>query len=104
MDRTLAILVPQKWPRQAPRDQGGGVPQGHELARTGGALHFEVVAKIVMELLQRLNQQEIDREPDRPAPVGVAAKQSSGRFAGLIIDSIFGVAEPQHVRIIAMVA
>ena len=35
-----------------------------------------------MELLQRLDQQVIDRKPDRAAPVGIAAEQSGAGFAG----------------------
>ena len=43
-------------------------------ARTSWTLNGEFVAIVMMEFLQRLDQQEIDREPDRPAPIGVAAK------------------------------
>src|SRR5687767_15446879 len=36
----------------------------------------------VVELLQRLDQQEVDREPDRAAPVRVAAEETRRRLAG----------------------
>ena len=39
--------------------------QGSELTRTGWAFHLEIVAVIVMEFLQRLDEQIIDRHPDR---------------------------------------
>ena len=45
-------------------------------AGAGRALDPEVVAVVVVELLQRLDQQVVDREPDRPAPVRVAAEQA----------------------------
>ena len=35
---------------------------------------------------QRLDEQVVDREPDRPAPVGVAAEQPARRLAGLVVD------------------
>ena len=50
-------------------------PERHAAARAGRALDLEVVAVVVVELLQRLDQQVVDREPDRAAPVGVAAEQ-----------------------------
>ena len=31
--------------------------------------------KVVMKLLQRFDQQVVDRKPHRPAPVGVAAEE-----------------------------
>ena len=37
-----------------------------------------------MELLQRLDQEEIDGKPDRPAPVRVAAEQARRRLARLV--------------------
>ena len=55
--------------------------QRQHLARAGRALDLEVVAEIVVELLQRLDQQEVDREPDRAAPVRVAAEEAGRRLA-----------------------
>src|SRR5258708_5098942 len=44
------------------------------MSRSGRAFHFEVLAIIVMELLQRLDDEEVQGEPDGPAPVGIAAE------------------------------
>ena len=52
------------------------------IARAGGALDFEIVAQVVVELLQRLDQQIIHRKPDRPAPVRIAAEQARADSAG----------------------
>ena len=41
---------------------------------------------------ERLKEQEVDREPDRSAPVGVAAKESGRGFSRLIIDAILATA------------
>ena len=53
-------------------------------AGAGGAFDLEIVAVVVMELLQRLDDQVVDREPDRPAPVRVAAEHARIRFARLV--------------------
>ena len=60
----------------------------HHLTGTRRALDAEVLAEVVMELLQRLDDEEVDREPDRPAPVRVAAEQAAGRLAWLVGDAV----------------
>ena len=61
--------------RQPARQFRRHLPEVHHLPRAGRAFHLEIVAEVVVELLQRFDQQVVDREPDRPAPVGVAAEQ-----------------------------
>src|SRR2546425_7609831 len=63
----VAVLVAQKGAGQPTRQFSCHLPQRHHLPRPGGALDFEVLSQIVMELLQRLDQQEIYREPNRSA-------------------------------------
>ena len=50
-------------------------------------------AVVAMEFSQRLDHQVVDRKPDRPAPVGVAAVDRRGRLAGLVGHSIAVVDE-----------
>src|SRR5688572_31262528 len=50
-------------------------------AGAGRALHAEVVAVVVMKLLQRLDDEVVHREPDRAAPVRVAAEQAGVRLS-----------------------
>ena len=52
----------------------GHLLDGEIRAGSRRALHLEIVAVVVMEFLQRFDDQEIDREPDRSAPVGIAAE------------------------------
>ena len=61
----------------------------HHFARTGRTFHLEAAAVVHVILAERLNDQEVDGHPDRPAPVRVTAEQVGGRFAGLVIESIF---------------
>jgi len=41
-----------------------------------------------MKLLQRFNDQEVHRKPDRPAPVGVAAEKLGTGLRRLVIDPV----------------
>ena len=47
------------------------------LVHVTSAADLEVVAVIVMVPVQGLDDEIVDREPDWPAPVGVAAKHGS---------------------------
>src|ERR1017187_10501325 len=44
----------------------------------------------MVEFLERFDDQVIQRETDGAAPVGVAAEEAAGRFAGLIADAVVG--------------
>src|SRR5690349_17469579 len=68
--------VGQEEPSQAPRELVRNVFDGHESARTSGAFDLEVVAVIMVEFLQRFDDEKVHRHPDRPAPVGVAAEKA----------------------------
>src|SRR5262249_28180873 len=72
---TASLGVLHEDPRHAPRNLRGYFPQRHQIAGAARTFDLKFVAEIVMELLQRLDQQEIYRKPDRPAPVRVAAEQ-----------------------------
>src|SRR5215471_2852468 len=56
----------------------------------------------MMELLQRFDQQEIHREPDRSAPVRIAAEQTGRRFAWLIVDAVFSSVRSQNIGMLPM--
>ena len=86
--RTPAILVAQEDARHPARELRGHLAEGHELPGSGRALDGESVAVVVMELLQRLDQEIVDRKPDRPAPVGVAAEQARRRLGRLVADFV----------------
>ena len=74
MQRSLSVLVLHEDPAQPPAELACDVIEGHELARSGRALDLEVVAVVVVKLLQRLDQQIVRGKPDRSAPVRVAAE------------------------------
>src|SRR5438874_8786210 len=57
---------------------------------------------IVVELLQRLDQQVVDREPDRSTPVRVAAEEIRRRLGGLVADFVPRAIYLQLVRLVAV--
>src|SRR5690348_13233854 len=69
-----ALLVLQEDARHPARQLSRHLPQSHHLSRPGWKLDLEVVAQIVMKLLQRLDQQVVHWEPNRPPPIGVPAE------------------------------
>src|SRR6266478_4467648 len=70
-DGALAVGAAQEDAREAAGDFGGDFPEVHHLARSGWAFYFEVVAVVVMELLERFDNQVVNRKPDWSAPVRV---------------------------------
>ena len=100
-DRAPAMFILQKYSRQALGDFSGDLPQVQVDARAGRVFDFEIIAEKEMKLLQRLDEQIIDREPDRTAPVGVAAKKAGARLRRFVIDAVIHAVDRQSVRMIA---
>ncbi len=74
INRTLTVLVPQEDLRETVGELRRYLPQGEHLAGARGKFDFEIVSQIVMEFLQRFDQQVVHGKPDRTAPVGISAK------------------------------
>src|SRR5215472_5411260 len=81
MDGPFAHGRFQKDTRQAARQLRRDFPKCAVDARSGGALDSEFGPVIMVEFLQRFDQQEVGGEPDRTAPVGVASEQIGRRFS-----------------------
>jgi hypothetical protein len=56
----------------------------------------------VVESLERLDDQEVDREPDRPAPVRIAAEQPRRGFGRIVVHAEFLPVHVQDVRPVPM--
>src|SRR6478752_3873875 len=82
------IGVSQENPDQAPRNLPRHLPQISLFPRVRRTLHLEILAIVMMELLQRLNQQVVHRHPDRPPPVRIHADERRGRFRRLIVHLV----------------
>src|SRR5262249_23511814 len=94
---------------QPPRQLLADLPEVHHLSRPGRAFDLEVVAvAIVREVrvifLQRFDDQEVDREPHRPAPIRVAAEQPGLRLRRLVIYTVLDALDIDPIRIVLMEA
>src|SRR5215469_6512171 len=103
IDRPLAFLIPQENLRKSARKLGGDIPQREHVSGPCRELNFEIVAEVMMELLQRFYEKKIDRKPNRPAPVGIATKESCARFCWLVINTIVHSVHCEHVRIVPVI-
>jgi hypothetical protein len=72
--RPVALFVPKKEPGQTPGELGGDLAEMEQPAGPCRTLDLKVVAVIAVKPLQGLDNQKVDRHPDRSAPVGVAAE------------------------------
>src|SRR3954452_15674398 len=79
-DRPQPLLVTQEGARESPRQLHRDLIQGQELAGARRTLNLEIVAVVMVELLERLDNQVVDGKPDRAPPVRVAAKQAAVRL------------------------
>src|SRR5262249_54429796 len=78
---------------QPPRQLLADVPEVHHFSRPGRAFDLEVVAvaivrEVLVIFLQRFDDQEVDREPNRTAPIRVAAEQPGLRLRRLAIYTV----------------
>src|SRR5262245_19718029 len=78
VDGTTAVGAGQEQSAQASRQLGGDLPEVELPAGARGAGDGEALAEVVVKLLERLDQQEIDGKPHRAAPVRIAAKEVRG--------------------------
>src|ERR1700676_2265844 len=72
---------------QALRKIARNFPQRRHMPRAGWKFDSEIVAVIEVEVLQRFDDQEIDREPDRTSPIRVAAEESDAAFGRVVVDA-----------------
>ena len=87
-DRAAAAGIVEEDRDQAAGKVVGQGGQGDLASGTGGVLDEDVVAEEPGIPVQRVDEQVVDREPDRAASVGVAAEQAGGGLAGLIVDGV----------------
>src|SRR6266545_5588011 len=78
--RAPAVRTDEEDAGEAPRQVGRHVPEGHRLPGARGHLDLQLAAEEVVEALQRLDDEEVHREPDGPPPVRVAAEEPGGRL------------------------
>src|SRR4030095_13740231 len=100
--RALAVVVPKEDTDEPFRQVVGHLPQSLRVAGTGRFGHLELVTQKIVVLLQRLDQQKVEREPDRAAPVGVAAEHAAGRFGRLVVEGESLTFDVQYAGVLRM--
>src|SRR5260221_13422388 len=81
-NRPLAIVLAREEPSDSPRDLVGDTRDRHVAARSGRAFDLEVVAVIAVKAVKRGDDEEIERQPDRTAPIRVGAELVRRRLGG----------------------
>jgi hypothetical protein len=94
--RPAPRVVGEEDPGQPVRQLLRDLQEIQHAARTGGAFHLQLVVVEVVPAFERLHQQIVEREPDRAAPIGVAAEQRSRALGGGIVDTILLAPGPEH--------
>ena len=88
--------------RQPARKFTRDLLERHHVSRTGRAFDLERFAVKEVITLERFDDEKIDREPNRSAPVRVAAEKIAGSLTRDIVDAMFFVARAEDVGLLAM--
>src|SRR5580658_4773982 len=99
-----SLPVGQEEPEQAPLEFVRHSPMVNALSRAGRQLDGEIVAEPAMESSQRLNRQEVEWEPDRTAPVRIAAELGRRRFRRFIVETHLCAFQIQDKRMVLVEA
>lgn len=102
--RSPTVRAAQEQPRQPPRQLHGRLQDRDLRPAADGILDREVVAVVVVELLQALDDEEVDREPDGAAPVRVPAEHAGVGVAGDVADRERVAVRLEAVRVVAVEA
>src|SRR5262249_48924108 len=68
--------VSEKNARKAAGDFASNTVECQHTARARRALNFQIIAIKTRELVQGADKHVVDWKPDRPAPIGIASKES----------------------------
>jgi hypothetical protein len=83
-------------------DLGGHLLEREHPSRTRGTLHGVARSQVVVELLQRLDEQEVDWKPNRAPPVRVGAKNAGAGLSWLVIHPVLHAVDGKHIGILTM--
>src|SRR5712691_3387462 len=102
VDGTPALGIAQENARQPTREFRGHLPEGYLALGAGWKGYGQAIAVKVVQLLQRLDQQVVDRKPDGAAPVRVTPEQPGAGLRRLVIHPVFRAVDREDVRMRAM--
>src|SRR5271170_3227395 len=104
MRRPPAIRVEQKQAEQAAPELRSHLVKIRLPARSGRQLNRQVLPEEVVEVPQRLDREEVQRKPNWPAPVGVAAKEAAAGLSRFVVESAGATVEIENERVFLVVA
>ena len=79
-DRPSAVFAANENMNQAAGDFGSHFPEVRFTPRASGTFDFEVLAIIMVILLQGFDEEIVQWKPDGTAPIGIATEDSAGGF------------------------
>src|SRR5581483_2842378 len=83
-------------------DFGRDLAERHHAAGARRTLEAQPVAVEVCVALERLDEEIVRREPDRAAPVRVAAEEPGVRLSRRVPDAVLLAVEHQHERVLVV--
>src|ERR1700730_16672860 len=101
---TTAIRIAKENMNEPAGNFSRHLPEIRFLRRMRRTLHFEVLAVVVVKLLQRFDEQIVYWKPDGAAPIRIAAKEARHGFTRFVGDAIDTPIHVHLVRMIFMVA
>src|ERR1700683_187672 len=99
---TISVGVFEKYARQPVRELRSHLFNGQIAAGARRALDAEVVAVIMMKLLQRFDDEEIERKPDGAAPIRIAAELPGVGFGRRIAHRQVGAVGFEYIGLLQM--
>src|SRR3989475_5611938 len=83
-ERPAAVRPRHEDTQETPGQLVGHLAERQQLPRAGRALDLEARPVIVVEASEALDQQVVDRHPDRPASARIATEEPGVRLAGRV--------------------
>src|ERR1700730_5799826 len=87
-NRAPSVRTPQKNPEDPTTQLVGNFIETHHGPGSGRAFERKPIPIKLIEAAEILDQQIIDRHPNRPPPIRVTAEQRTVRFSRLVSDAI----------------
>src|ERR1700683_1093621 len=104
VDGPAAVVATQERTDHTARKFGGPLPQIAVFPGASRAFNLEILAIVMMKLLQRLDQEIVHGKPDGPAPVRISAEHRVGRFRGFVLHATGMAVDGHLVGMIEVVA
>ena len=94
-----SVRTTEKETGQPPRQLFCHLPESRLTLGAGRQGNQQAITIKVVQLLQRLNEQVIDWEPDRPTPVGIPAEQRGAGLSRLVVHTVGGAVHREDIRL-----